>query len=159
MVKRRISPQVFKKRKKKTARIVRELKKLFPNPKIALKYGSNWELLVAVILSAQCTDKKVNEVTTTLFKKYKTLEDYVEVSPAKFEQDIKSTGFYRAKTRGDEGDRVPGEVVEISNGGFGVAAKGGTLLIGRVQPEGSRKLSAAEWMESEGLQSGARFGT
>ena len=73
--------------------------------------------------------------------------------------DGERIGFYRASTRGDQGDRAPGEVVEISDGGFGVAARGGTLLIGRVQPEGSPKLAAAEWIESAGLQPGARFGS
>jgi len=86
-------------RTKRATRIVKKLKKLFPGAKIVLKYKNNWELLVSVILSAQCTDKKVNEVTLSLFKKYKTLEDYVNANPAKFEQDIKSTGFYRAKTK------------------------------------------------------------
>ena len=86
-------------RKKRVTKIVRALKKLLPHAKITLKYDSNWELLVAVILSAQCTDKKVNEVTEQLFKKYRTLDDYVRANPKEFEQDIKSTGFYRNKAR------------------------------------------------------------
>lgn len=82
------------------ARIVlRELKRLFPNAHMALHYSNNWELLVAVALSAQCTDKKVNEVTSKLFKKYKTLDEYVHANPKEFEQDIKSTGFYKNKTK------------------------------------------------------------
>lgn len=90
--------------KKRAAKITRILKKLFPHSKIALNYGNNWELLVAVELSAQCTDKKVNEVTEKLFKKYRKLEDYVGVSASRrtiraFERDIKSTGFYRAKAK------------------------------------------------------------
>ncbi len=79
--------------------MVRVLRKLFPKTKIALHYGNNWELLVAVILSAQCTDKKVNEVTEKLFKKYRTLEDYCRAKPKAFEKDIKSTGFYRNKAK------------------------------------------------------------
>lgn len=79
--------------------LIRELKKLFPRAEIALKYGNNWELLVAVVLSAQCTDKKVNEVTAKLFKKYKTLDDYVEAKPSEFAEDIRSTGFYRNKAK------------------------------------------------------------
>lgn len=75
------------------------LKKLFPKVAIALKYTSNWELLVAVELSAQCTDKKVNEVTEKLFKKYSTLEAYVFAKPHEFEKDITSTGFYKNKTK------------------------------------------------------------
>ncbi|MDA1337449.1 MAG: endonuclease III [bacterium] len=86
-------------RKKLARRIVVKLRTLFPDAKIVLQYKNNWELLVAVILSAQCTDKKVNEVTLKLFKKYKTLEDYVKASSMEFEKDIKSTGFYRAKTK------------------------------------------------------------
>lgn len=86
-------------RKNKAAKIVAKLKELFPEAKIALHYKNNWELLVAVILSAQCTDKKVNEVTADLFKKYRTLDDYVNADPREFEIDIRSTGFYRNKTK------------------------------------------------------------
>ncbi len=64
-----------------------------------LNFSNNWELLVAVILSAQCTDKKVNEVTAKLFKKYRTLNDYLRADPKEFEQMVKSTGFYRAKAK------------------------------------------------------------
>lgn len=91
--------KTLEKRKKRAEVILRALKKLFPNPHIMLKYSNTWELLVAVILSAQCTDKKVNEVTEKLFKKYRTLEDYIKAKPAEFEKDIYSTGFYKAKTR------------------------------------------------------------
>jgi endonuclease-3 len=86
-------------RKKKAARIVKALKELFPRAKIALNYSNSWELLVAVMLSAQCTDKKVNEVTQRLFKKYRTLDSYVNADPKEFEQDIKPTGFYRQKAK------------------------------------------------------------
>ncbi|MBI1971615.1 MAG: endonuclease III [Candidatus Wildermuthbacteria bacterium] len=86
-------------RKKRAARIIKKLKELFPRAGIVLRYGSNWELLVAVILSAQCTDKKVNEVTARLFKKYRTLGDYVKAAPREFEKDIHSCGFFRNKTR------------------------------------------------------------
>ncbi len=89
----------LKERKKRAERIVAVLRKLFPSAKIVLKYRNNWELLVAVILSAQCTDKKVNEVTEKLFKKYKSFADYVKANPKEFEQDIRSTGFYRNKAR------------------------------------------------------------
>ncbi len=77
----------------------KELKKLFPHAKIILKYSNNWELLVSVILSAQCTDKMVNVVTKKLFKKYKTLGDYVRADIKEFEQDIQSTGFYHNKAK------------------------------------------------------------
>ncbi len=85
--------------KKRAAKIFISLRKLFPNPKIALKYENNWELLVAVQLSAQCTDKKVNEVTPALFKKYPRLESYVRANPREFEKDVHQCGFFRAKTR------------------------------------------------------------
>ena len=86
-------------RKKRARIVVRELHRLFPKVRIALNYSNNWELLVAVILSAQCTDKKVNEVTKTLFKKYKTLDDYVNTDPKVFEEDIRPTGFYKNKAK------------------------------------------------------------
>ncbi len=75
------------------------LKRLFPSAQMMLCYSNHWELLVAVILSAQCTDKKVNEVTAKLFKKYPTLNDYVLAKPRQFEKDIFQTGFYRSKAR------------------------------------------------------------
>lgn len=89
----------FKEREKRAFFINSQLKKFFPRAKIVLNYSNNWELLVAVILSAQCTDKKVNEVTAKLFKKYKTLDEYVTVNQSEFEQDIYSTGFYRNKAK------------------------------------------------------------
>lgn len=79
--------------------ILRTLKKLFPQAHIALTYANNWELVVAVQLSAQCTDKKVNQVTPILFKKYKTLADYCAADPREFERDIHPTGFFRNKTK------------------------------------------------------------
>lgn len=86
-------------RKRKATRIIAMLKKLYPKTEIALKYSNDWELLVAVILSAQCTDKMVNKVTEKLFKKYKTIKDYAKVRQVEFEQDIRSTGFYRNKAK------------------------------------------------------------
>ncbi len=91
--------KLLRKRKKKVVRIVKDLERLFPEAKIALRYSNNWELLVAVVLSAQCTDKKVNEVTAKLFKKYRTLDDYTRADRTQFEQDIRSTGFYRNKAK------------------------------------------------------------
>lgn len=79
--------------------IIRKLRELFPRAGMILRYNNNWELLVAVELSAQCTDKKVNEITKTLFKKYETLDGYVNADPREFERDIFSSGFYRAKTK------------------------------------------------------------
>jgi len=86
-------------RKERAQKILKALKKLIPDAGMSLKYSNNWELLVAVVLSAQCTDKKVNEVTEKLFKKYKKLDDYVDARPREFQKDIYSTGFYRVKTK------------------------------------------------------------
>jgi len=71
----------------------------YPHPKIALNFSNPLELLVATILSARCTDVKVNEVTKTLFKKYKKAEDYARADQKTFEQEIKPTGFYKNKAR------------------------------------------------------------
>jgi endonuclease-3 len=79
--------------------IIRLLEKEHPDAKIALNYTNPLELLIATILSAQCTDKRVNIVTKTLFKKYKTLKDYASVDVKELEEDIKSTGFYRNKAK------------------------------------------------------------
>lgn len=86
-------------RKKRARALLRALKKLFPRALTELQYENEWELLVAVILSAQCTDKKVNEVTKKLFKKYKTIRAYARADPKKFEKDIFQTGFYKNKTK------------------------------------------------------------
>lgn len=83
----------------RTQKIIDLLKKTYPDAKIVLNYRTPWELLVAVVLSAQCTDVLVNRVTEQLFKKYTTLDDYVHADLAEFEQDIKSTGFYHNKAK------------------------------------------------------------
>ena len=80
-------------------KIVRALKKAYPDAKIALDFETPLELLVATILSAQCTDERVNTVTPALFKKYPSARDYVRAEAAALEQEVRSTGFYRAKTR------------------------------------------------------------
>jgi endonuclease III len=86
-------------RKKRALRIASALKDIFPDALCTLHYNTDWELLVAVVLSAQCSDKKVNEVTARLFKKYRGLNDYLKVGPAQFASDIKPTGFYHTKTK------------------------------------------------------------
>lgn len=85
--------------KRKARAILVALKKLFPDTGTALSYRTPWELMVSVQLSAQCTDKKVNEVTQKLFKKYRKLDDYVNAKPREFEKDIFQTGFYKNKTK------------------------------------------------------------
>ena len=84
---------------KKVNEIIKILNKEYGDVDIALKFSNVFELLVATILSAQCTDKRVNIVTSTLFKKYKTIKDYANANQKEFENDIKSTGFYRNKAK------------------------------------------------------------
>jgi endonuclease-3 len=83
----------------RSSEIIRRLSVAYPNARIALKYSNPLELLVAVILSAQCTDQVVNRITAPLFKKYTSVEDYASVEVAEFETDIKSAGFYRNKAK------------------------------------------------------------
>jgi len=85
--------------KKRAAMAVQILKKTYPKARIILQYSTPWELLVAVMLSAQCTDVTVNKVTERLFAKYKTFDAYVGADRMEFEQDIKSTGFYHNKAK------------------------------------------------------------
>src|SRR2546421_82392 len=99
-----IAPRDLSKLKAQWQKIARTLKKLFPDATIALKFSNAWELLVAVQLSAQCTDKKVNEITPALFRKYRKLDDYVRAGKTQrgvreFEQMVRQCGFYRAKTK------------------------------------------------------------
>jgi endonuclease-3 len=86
-------------KKKTILTIIELLEKEHPNAKTALNYTTPLEILVATILSAQCTDKQVNIVTKSLFTKYKTPEDYANVDLTALEQDIRSTGFYRNKAK------------------------------------------------------------
>ncbi len=80
-------------------RITRLLLKKYPAPAIALNFSNPLELLVATILSARCTDKRVNEVTEGLFRKYRTARDYAEADIGVFEEEIRPTGFYKNKAR------------------------------------------------------------
>ncbi|TSC72064.1 MAG: endonuclease III [Parcubacteria group bacterium Gr01-1014_70] len=97
--KRWIIAETAAEKKKRAAWIFGKLGTAYPNAKIALKYKNNIQLLVAVMLSAQCTDKKVNEVTIPLFKRYKTAKDFASAKKETFEQEIHQTGFYRAKAK------------------------------------------------------------
>jgi endonuclease-3 len=85
--------------KTKVLKIIELLEKEHPDAKIALNYTNPLELLVATILSAQCTDKRVNIVTKMLFKKYRKAEDYANADLTELEEDIRPTGFYRNKAR------------------------------------------------------------
>jgi len=91
-----------KKKKDRTQRaadIVRLLKKAYPKPKSELVYGTPMQFLVAVVLSAQCTDKVVNRVTESLFRKYKTPKDFANAKSSVFEREISSIPFFRNKTK------------------------------------------------------------
>jgi endonuclease-3 len=89
--------------KRRVGRIVKLLKKEYPDARCSLDYGNALELLVATILSAQCTDERVNVVTSSLFRKYRTWEDYASAPAAELENDIKSTGFFRNKAKSIQG--------------------------------------------------------
>jgi endonuclease-3 len=94
-----MSPKTLTTRKARVAAILPILKKTYPDAKCSLDHSNPLELLVATILSAQCTDDRVNIVTKDLFKKYRTARDYATVAPEVLEKDIQSTGFYRNKAR------------------------------------------------------------
>ena len=85
--------------RKRAAKIFSLLKKEYPKPKSQLDHQTPFQLLIATILSAQCTDARVNIVTKSLFKKYKKPEDYINVSSEELEKDIHSTGFFRQKAK------------------------------------------------------------
>jgi len=110
-------------KKKRTMKIIKLMDDEYPNAKIALIYSNPLELLVAVQLSAQCTDVMVNRVTKNLFKKYKTPEDYAGAEDEELQDDIRMTGFFRNKAKNlkgtakmlinDFGGKVPGTMGEL----------------------------------------------
>lgn len=134
-----MSGKKFAERKKRISALNRALTRIFPEGGTALVYGNAWELLVSVILSAQCTDKMVNNITEKLFRKYQTLEDYVHADPREFERDIHSAGYYRAKTknilaaarmvRDRFGGKIPATMQEILTIP-GVARKTANVVLG-----------------------------
>ncbi|MBK9099616.1 MAG: endonuclease III [bacterium] len=89
----------FKDDLNRPAEILKRLKREYPLAKIALEFETPFQLLISTILSAQCTDERVNIVTKSLFKKYKKPQDFLNVSNEELEKDIFSTGFYRQKTK------------------------------------------------------------
>lgn len=109
--------------KTRLLKILPILKKTYPDAKIALHWDTPWNLLVAVILSAQCTDVRVNIITQDLFKKYKGPQDYLDVEAEELEQDIRPSGFFRNKAKNirgaakkvieDFGGEVPGTMDEL----------------------------------------------
>jgi len=92
-------PKIKLDTKQRAVRVFELLSKEYPDTKTALNHTNPLELLVATILSAQCTDKRVNMVTETLFKKYRTAKEYADSNAHMLEQEIKSTGFYRNKAK------------------------------------------------------------
>ncbi len=93
------NPKIYLPQKERTKKIIELLEKQYPDAKTALNYTNPLEILVATMLSAQTTDERVNIVTQSLFKKYKTPQDYANVDIKELEQDIRSTGFYHNKAR------------------------------------------------------------
>lgn len=89
--------------KARTRKIIRLLKKVYPDAKCSLNHSSAFELLIATILSAQCTDARVNIVTQDLFRKYRKPEDYLKVPEKELQRDIRTTGFFRNKTKSIQG--------------------------------------------------------
>ncbi len=125
--------------KKRVLKIIRLLKKEYPDAKCSLNHSNPLELLLATILSAQCTDVRVNIVTADLFRKYRRLEDYVNVPRLELEADIRSTGFFRNKAKSLQGacklineqygGRVPNTLEELLSLP-GVARKTANVVLG-----------------------------
>lgn len=92
-------PKTAAERQQRVSEILRRLDKMYPGATCALHHHNPWELLVATILSAQCTDKRVNQVTPDLFAKYPTPRDFAAVRPEVLAQDIRSTGFFNNKAK------------------------------------------------------------
>src|SRR2546423_9992673 len=104
--------------KQRVRKIIRLLKLAYPEAKCSLNHANAFELLIATILSAQCTDARVNIVTQDLFRKYRSPEDYLKVSEKELQRDIRTTGFFRNKTKSIQGtakvlaEQYDGEVPE-----------------------------------------------
>ncbi|HXF94314.1 MAG TPA: endonuclease III [Nitrospiraceae bacterium] len=100
----RLTPQTVatetpKERRLRVRKIVRILDRTYPDSKLALNFTTPLELLIALILAAQCTDERVNQVTATLFPKYRRAEEWARIPRATLEAEIRSTGFYRNKAK------------------------------------------------------------
>jgi endonuclease III len=130
--------------KAQSMEVIARLEREYPDAGIVLNFSNDWELLVAVELSAQCTDKKVNEVTARLFEKYHTIEDYAGVSQEELENDVRPTGFFRNKAKhiigaaqkvlADFGGQVPASMAELLTLP-GVARKTANIVLGNAYPE------------------------
>ncbi|MBM3333083.1 endonuclease III [Candidatus Sumerlaeota bacterium] len=127
--------------RERAARINRTLARCYPDARCLLNHSNALELLVATILAAQCTDKKVNEVTADLFKRYRSAEEFASASLAELEKQIRSTGFYRQKAKSvvatcraiaeQFGGRVP-ETIEQLTLLPGVGRKTANVVLGNV---------------------------
>jgi endonuclease-3 len=119
--------------------ILEKLDEAYPNVTCALEHRNAFELLISTILSAQCTDVRVNQVTKTLFQKYRTPQDFAYANPAELEQEIRPTGFFRSKTKsimgasekivedfGGEVPRAMEQLLELP----GVARKTANVVLG-----------------------------
>ncbi|MFM9904004.1 MAG: endonuclease III [Pyrinomonadaceae bacterium] len=125
--------------KHRTAEIIRRLKKAYPDAHCALIHANAFELLIATILSAQCTDSRVNIVTADLFRKYRTPADFLDTPQTELEKDIHSTGFFRNKAKNiqaachriveEYGGNVPQTMDELLTLG-GVARKTANVVLG-----------------------------
>ena len=125
--------------KKRAGQVSKTFAKLYPKPKISLDFKSPLELLVATILSAQCTDERVNIVTKGLFKKYSKAKDYANAPVEQMQEDIRSTGFYKNKTKSilncctdivdKHGGEVPGTMAELVKLA-GVGRKTANVILG-----------------------------
>ena len=113
---------------KNIKKIIRILKEEYPDARIALKFKNTWQLLVATILSAQCTDVRVNLVTPDLFKKYKDISDFANADLEELEKDIHSTGFYKNKAKGITGSAK--KILKEFNGAVPRTMEGLTSLPG-----------------------------
>lgn len=132
-------PRTQQDRKRRLSIILRRLNRDYPDVECALIHNSAWELLAATILSAQCTDKRVNVVTAELFRKYPTIPDMAAVRPEVLETDIQSTGFFRNKAKSltgaakkimeRHGGEVPGAMDELLTLP-GVARKTANVVLG-----------------------------
>ncbi len=133
------SEKIIEERKKRVKAILPVLMKTYPDAKCSLNYKTPLELLVATILSAQCTDKRVNMVTPALFAKYPNAAAYAKAKPEALEKDIQSTGFYRNKAKSIRamaadlvekyGGQVPSTMEELT-GLAGVGRKTANVVLG-----------------------------
>jgi endonuclease-3 len=100
--------------KKDIGSMIHKLKAMHGEPRCELNYSNALELTVATVLSAQCTDERVNKVTKDLFKKYKTFKDYLDAPEEQLEEDIRPTGFYKNKAKSIK--NIAGEIIERFHG-------------------------------------------